>query len=48
MLLPNRADAIRAPLYDRRRETGGEGGGRSELTLVFKVADGGFRIQGVY
>ena len=47
MLLPNRADAIRAPLYDRQRETGGEGG-RSELTLVFEVADGGFGIQGVY
>ena len=48
MLLPNRPDAIRAPMYYRRRETGGEAGGRSELTLVFEVVDGGFRIQGVY
>ena len=48
MLLPNKADAIKTLMYDRRRETGGEGGGRSELTPIFEVVDGGFRIQGVY
>jgi hypothetical protein len=35
-------------MYYQRRETGDEGGGRSELTLVFEVVDEGFRIQGVY